>query len=99
MAKNLDDYLANPNDYSKELIDVVKSFSFAKNEIATIKQMKDSDGWKLIDKKIREELNEAILEAVKDNQKVQVLIALLKIADTKELNKILNEEIERSLPQ
>ena len=98
MAKKLDEYLANSSSYSKELIEVVKSFTFAKKEIGEILQMKQTQGWKVLDKKIREELHERIEQLVKDDLKVMTLIALLKVADTKSLNKILDEEIERSLP-
>lgn len=99
MAKELNKYLANEKEYSKELIDVVKSFSFAKKEIGEIGQMKQSSGWKILDKKIREELHTRIEELVKPDLKVMTLLALLKVADTKSLNKILDEEIERSLPE
>ena len=99
MAKKLDDYLANEKEYAKELIDTVKSFSFAKQEIGKIGQMKQTEGWKVLDKKIREELHERIEQLVKDDLKVMTLIALLKIADVKSISKLLDEEIERSLPE
>ena len=92
LVKNQDGY----NDESKEFI---KSLSFAKQEIDTINIMKNTEGWKLIEKKIREELHQRINELVKDDLKIQTLLALLVVADTKSMSRTLQEEIDKILPE
>jgi hypothetical protein len=70
----------------------------SEREIGSIEEMKRTSGWKILNKKIREELVERISELVKDDLKVQTLLALLNVADTKKLSSMLDAAIEEILP-
>ena len=61
--------------------------------------MKRTSGWKVIDQKIREELHSKIKELVKDNPTIQTLLAILNVADMKNMSRTLDAEIERILPE
>ncbi len=98
MAKDLEKIRVEQN-LSPELRDFVESIYSAKGNISAIESMKRTEGWKILDTKIREELQIRINELVKDDLKIQTLIALLKIADTKSMSKILDKTIEESLPE
>ena len=101
MAKknnNLDMLVDKQDEYDKESQDIIKSLQFARKELNIIESMKRSEGWKLIDKKIREELKERIEAMVKDDPKIQTLLALLKVADTKSMSKMLEDGIASIMP-
>lgn len=90
----LDDLLLNKDAFDKESQGIISSFEFAKAEIETINAMKRTPGWRLLEKKIREELHSRIRDAVKADPKVQTLLALLEVTATKSRSKRLDEEIE-----
>ena len=96
--KNLDELLVAKDQYDKESQDVIYRLNLARGEIDTINQMKQTEGWKILDKRLREELHEQIFLLVKDDAKIQTLLALLKVADTKTMSQILEEEI-KSIPE
>jgi len=98
MAK-LDKLIEKATEYDKESQDFIASLRFVDKEIGEINAMKRMDGWKLLDKKIREELHNRIKEMVKDDPKITTLIALLTVADTKSMRSMLDEEIEKLLPE
>lgn len=97
--KDLNKIIAEKQEYDKESQDFLESLVFEDKEISQINEMKSTSGWKLLDKKIREDLHYRITELVKDDLKIQTLLALLKVADTKSRAKILDNEIDRILPE
>ena len=100
MAKrDLDSLLSEKESYDKASQELLDSFKFRRGEIDLIGSMKRTEGWKVMDKKIREELQLRITELVKDDLKIQTLLALLKVADTKRMSAILADEINGILPE
>ena len=99
MKKGLDTLLANKAEYNPESQAFIESLSLVDKEIGIINEMKMTQGWKLLNKKIRDELHSRILEMVKDDLKIQTLIALLNVADTTSMSKTLQEEIDKALPE
>ena len=95
----LEKSIENKENNSEELNDFLNNAVKAKGEIEAIQSMKASDGWKIIDKKVREELSERINELVKDDPKIMTLIALLKVADTKSMSQLLDKAIDEALPE
>lgn len=98
MSKNFEDVLANELEYDEESQQLLRSLKFAGQELVELKSMKRTEGWKILDKKIREELHARIAALVEKDPQVLVLLAFLKVADTKSLEKILDQEIEKILP-
>lgn len=98
MKKTLDQLAEKANEYDKESQDFIASLRFVDKEINEINAMRRTDGWKILDKKIREELHGRIREMVKDDPKITTLIALLTVTDTSSMRTTLDEEIERLLP-
>lgn len=99
MKKSLDTLLSEKETYDKESQDFITSLSFVAQEIDLINSMKRTEGWKLMDKKIRDELNQRIHQLVKDDLKIQTLLALLTVADTKSMSKALDEAIVNAMPE
>ena len=81
-------------DFDKESQEIISSFEFVRAEIESLNAMKRTPGWRILEKKIREELHSRIREAVKGDAKVQVLLALLEVTATKQRSKRLDDEIE-----
>ena len=67
-------------------------------EIGAFETMKQTEGWQLLEKKIREELQARIHKLVKDDVNIQTLLALLQVTDTKTRITTLEGEIEKMLP-
>jgi hypothetical protein len=100
MAKNADlkRLIAERENYDEDSRAFIESLEMSEREIGSIEEMKRTSGWKILNKKIREELVERISELVKDDLKVQTLLALLNVADTKKLSSMLDAAIEEILP-
>jgi hypothetical protein len=77
----------------------IDSLVLSDRNISEIENMKRTPGWKILEEKIREELHERINALVKDDLQILTLLSLLKVADTKSLSKILDDEIENIIPQ
>ena len=99
MKKDLDTLISQKDQFDEPSRAIIQSMRFRKAEIEDIASMKQSAGWKIINKKIREELQERFYALVKDDAKVMTLIALLKVADSKSASAILNQEIAEALPE
>ena len=97
--KELNDLQSKRDEYDKESQMFIDSLTFIDNEISEINEMKRTSGWKLMDKKIRQELQQRITDLIKDDLKIQTLLALLRVADTKSLNKTLADEVAKLLPE
>lgn len=79
--------------------EVINSFKKEATTLESFSEMKATGGWKVIDAKIREELRARIMEAVKDDPKILTLLNILETVETKNSMKLLEEEIEKVLPQ
>ena len=99
MRKNLQKLIAEKESYDPESVAFLESLASSEKQIGAINSMKRSEGWKILEEKIREELHQRINECVKDDLKIQTLLALLGVADTKSLTKILDEELDNIIPQ
>jgi len=99
MKKDIENLIARKDEYDKESQELLSNIVFERSEINEIDAMKRTQGWKILDKKIREELQERILLLVKDDQKVQTLISLLEVSATKKRTKVLENEIEKICPE
>ncbi len=98
MANGLDKLIAEKETYNKESQSFIESLAFVDQEIGSINTMKQTEGWKILDRKIRDELQTRILLLVKDDLNIQTLLALLKVADTKSQSLTLEDEIAKILP-
>jgi len=96
---DLERLAAESKDYDLESQEFIKSMLFVDKEIAQINEMKATSGWKVMEKKIRSELQIRIKDMVKDDLKIQTLLALLSVADTKSMSQMLEAEIARILPE
>jgi hypothetical protein len=92
--KDLDVLLSQRDQYDDESKKVLDNLSFANAELESLKSMKSTEGWKLLEKKIREQLSERITILIKDDQQIQTLIALLSVADTSSIAKILDQAVQ-----
>lgn len=86
------------DEYAPEDQDFIRSLRFADQEISAIKSMTNTEGWKVMQKKVREELQERIMQLVEEDQKVITLLSFLRVADTRTLSKTLEDELNKILP-
>ena len=96
---DLEKVISEKDQYDKESQNIIESLFFSRKEIATLNSMKRTEGWRILEQKIQEELQTRIQELVKEDLKVQTLLSLLKVADTKNRTKILQREIEKLFPE
>ena len=102
MAKkkiDIENLIANKDQYDKESQELLSNIVFERSEIGEIDAMKRTQGWKILDKKIREELQQRIFDLTKDDIKVQTLLALLEVSATKKRTRVLEGEIEKIIPE
>ena len=97
--KALNELVADKDSYDSESQNFILSLSKEQSYLSKLESMKRTEGWKLLDEKIREELQERIKILIKDDLKVQTLLALLQVADTKKQSEILEGEIEKLFPE
>jgi hypothetical protein len=95
----LRDIKADINQYDAQTQDYIASLSFVENEIESINSMKRTEGWKIIDAKIRTELKTRINLLIQGDIRIQTLIELLAVADTKQASKELAAAIDAALPE
>jgi hypothetical protein len=95
----LEDLQKNSSEYNEESQQLIKSLSFAKLELVKINEMKRSEGWKMLEQKIREQLSERIFKLVENDVMVQALLVVLNSSASKRMNKILQQEIDKILPE
>ena len=93
--KDIENLIAQKDEFDKESQELLSNIVFERSEISEIDAMKRTQGWKIMDKKIREELQQTIFDLTKDNVKVQTLLALLEVSATKKRTKVLENEIEK----
>lgn len=99
MIKYLEKLIHLKDSYNKPSQAIIESLSFVSKELEQIESMKRTEGWQILNKKIREELHSRILNLVKDDLQIQTLLSLLNVADTKTAIERLEKEIEDIIPQ
>ena len=99
MKKNLDTLLSEKDGFDKESQAILNNLNFRRAEISKLSALKNNEGWQIMDKKIRDEVKIRITEMVKDDPKIQTLLALLASVDIKNMNEILQSEIDGILPE
>lgn len=97
MSKGLNELISQKDEFDEESKLFIDKLNFAQAEIDTINSMKRTDGWKLLENRIREQLHTRINNMVKDDAEISTLLALLGAADTKTHQRILDEEIDKLL--
>jgi hypothetical protein len=88
----------NRATYSEQEQEIFVSLKAEAGALEALEGMKATDGWKLLNTKMREELHNLILEATKSNPKIQTLLDILSTVETKQASTLLAEEIDRVIP-
>lgn len=96
--KGLEKLINEKHEFDSESQAFIDSLTLAEKDIEDLKSMKRTPGWKKLDSLIRDELHQRITDMVKDDLKIQTLLNLLTVADTKSLSQTLDEEIEKLIP-
>lgn len=98
MYNKVKEYIINnfTTDEDKVILNV---FADEARKLEDLESMKATDGWKSIEKSIRDELRTRLREGIKDDAKAQVLLDLLETVETKSRSQILEDEIEATLPK
>jgi hypothetical protein len=96
--QNLDALADTIDEYDAESREYFQALKFSEIQIGKINTMKATPGWKVLEKKIREELIDRINILTKDDAEVKVLLSLLIVADTKTQAEALRQEITEILP-
>lgn len=98
ILKKITDYFNNnyttPED--KVIFEVYKKEA---EMVENFDSMKATDGWKVLEKNIREELRTRLREGVKDDAKAQALLDILVTVETTERSRLLEEEINQVIPK
>lgn len=93
MEKDLNELMINKDNYDEASQEFIQSLNFSEKEISELNTMKQTQGWKLIETKIRQDLHNRIFKLVDGDVEVTTLLALLYATNTKELSKKLEQEI------
>ena len=99
MIKGLDQLEIERETYDKDSRAFIDSLKFVDRELTELNSMKSTEGWKILDKKLRDELHAKINDLVKDDPVVKTLLALMNVADTKTQEERLNNEIASLIPE
>jgi hypothetical protein len=99
MIKALQKLLAKKNQFDAASQKGIEDIAREAGAIEALDGMKKTDGWKLLNTKIREELLNHIRSLVADDTKVKTLLSILSTVETKEASKLLEETIASILPE
>jgi hypothetical protein len=88
------------NQYDEATQSIIESWHKVAIENEKIEAMKQMEGWKLIEDKIREELRIRIASLVNkedpdSRSAIKTLLQILGVVDTHKTSEILNEEVEK----
>ena len=97
--KELENIILNKDQYNPESQQKINDWIFAKQELDKLETMKRTEGWKVLEDKIRATLQTRILHLVKDDAEIQSLLGLLIVADTRTQKQILENEIKNTIPE
>lgn len=99
MFKRLQELWAKKMELEPEMQQELSSLVTESNAIQALNEMKATGGWKILETKIKEELQKRILEKIKDDEKIKTLLSVLSTVETKEQEKLLEEQINQIIPQ
>jgi hypothetical protein len=85
-------------EYDEESQSIIRSLRFQDQELVSLKSLKNNEGWKIVESRVRDELQSRIIEIVEEDPKVVVLLSLLRMADTRTMQKTLEDELQKVLP-
>lgn len=91
--------IAERHSYDKDSQAFIDSLVNVQSETGALETMKRTAGWRVLEKKLREELKTRILDMVKDDATIKTLIALLSVTNTKQAMRNLEAAVEDSLPE
>lgn len=94
ISKYVTEHLITPAD--KVILD---EFSERAVELESFDTMKATQGWRVLNKKFREELRTRILDAIAKDERSQVILDILAQVETKTKMKLLEEELDNTLPK
>ena len=97
MYNKIKQYLINHFTTEEDIV-VLNLFSEEARKLEDFDQMKATEGWKNLDKSIREELRTRLREGIKNDMKAQTLLDILETVETKRRGELLEEEINNTLP-
>ncbi len=98
MYNKIKNYIINhyTTDEDKVILNVISDQAL---QIENFESMKATDGWKVLNKSLRDDLKARLLEGVKEDARAQTLLDILATVETKERSVLLEEEINSILPQ
>jgi hypothetical protein len=99
MKKGIEGLASEINQYDPQSRAVIGNLLFRKNEIIKIKEAKQSEGWKIMESKIREVLQQRITELTENDATIKSLLQLLIAGDTHSMSSQLESEIKGFLPE
>jgi hypothetical protein len=96
----LSELFAKKNQYDEATQSIIESWHRVALENDKIDAMKQTDGWKLIEQKIKEELRIRITSLVSKEDPdsraaIKTLLQIIGVVDTRNTNKILEEEVDK----
>lgn len=92
------DLFKNRFQYGEQDQKVIESLNLESLALSSLEGMKQTDGWKLLSDKLREELVQAINEKIKGDVKIDLILQILSTVETKHASKLLEEEIDKLIP-
>lgn len=98
--EKINSLLARKIEFTEDSRPFIDAFLFAAKDLEKLDEMRKTDGWVVLEKKIREEAHARIMERIKDDLTLKCLMNLLHISDSKpqwvqleeEVDKLLNEQ-------
>ena len=97
MWDKIQQFLSRKNEYDDTSKAIIESWASTAKELEILDEMHKTDGWKMLETKMRKDLHDHITEKLKDDERVQTLISLIRISDTKSSRARLEEEIDSFL--
>ena len=98
MPDGLQELNLKKESYDKDSQALIDSLMFAGKELELLNSMKATEGWKVLEAKLRLEIENRITFLIKDDLVMKTLLALLNTTDTKTLEKNLKEEVSKLIP-
>lgn len=86
------------HDYDENDSKVIESLHLEAISLEALNEMKATGGWKILSDKLREELQKLIIDEVKNDPKIQILLQILSTVETKEASKLLEDEVSKIIP-
>ena len=96
--KKINDLYNNRFDYDEESQKMIESLQLEEKALQAISDMKGTAGWKILGDKFRHELIERINEKIKDDDRINFILAILATVETKNASKLLAEELDKIIP-